>query len=361
MKIKSLASTTVSLVAISLTLSACLGLGTKSTPNPPGGGTPTPSSTPTPSPSPSATPTPTPSGTPTPTPSGTPTPTPTPTSGGAGDSPAVALGYTSNTTFEAATSEFATRPPSTIYGDQDAERFGDGTRIEWNAAADSYKFTRSDGVTVTVTPDDIDDDGELTGEGGLFGSSGGTVYVVDAGGKTHVIAMAGPGTYEDVTLSYMAVSLWNIQDSSGTIPTNELQWQLWGKQTQTLPTGTASYSLDGLIGANGFAPNEGFAGAAYDFLNGESTGSLNVNFGTGDINVLLHLIGFDYVANASKDFGDFAGSGDITSGAQYGGTFSAGGEFYGAFFGPAAEETGFTFFIDTNNLMVTGVALGVKD
>lgn len=336
----------VSLAAISLALSACNGGGVGSTPNP-GGGTPTPS------PSPSGTPTPTPSGTPTPAPSGAPTPTPT---GGAGDSPAAALGYTSNTTFQAATSEFAVRPPSTIYGEQDAEAFGQGTKIDYDASADSYKFTRSDNVTITVTPADIDADGQLNGEGGLFGTSGGTTYVVENGNKTHTISMVGP---DDIEFSYLAISLWNILDKSSF--SNELQWQLWGKQTQTLPTGTAKYTLDEGIGANGFAPKEGPVGAAYDFLNGKSTGELSVNFGSGNIDVLLHLIGHDYVANANKDFGNFEGSGAISSGAQYGGTFDKGGEFYGAFFGPAAEETGFTFFINSSDLKVTGVAAGKKD
>jgi hypothetical protein len=331
----------VSLAAISLTLAACNGGGVGSTPKPGGGGTPTPS--------PSATPTPT----------GTPTPSPTPTGGaGGGDSPAAALGYTSDTTFEAATAEFAVRPPSTIYGEQDAEAFGQGTKIEYKAASDSYKFTRSDNVTITVTPADIDRDGQLNGEGGLFGGSGGTIYVVEDGNKTHTVAMVGP---DDFQLSYMAISLWNILDKSGTVPTNELQWQLWGKETATLPTGSAKYSLDKTIGANGFAPNEGIVGAAYDFLNGQSTGELSVNFGSGNIDVLLHLIGYDYVAKASKDFGNFEGGGQISSGARYGGTFDKGGEFYGAFFGPAAEETGFTFFINSSNLKVTGVAAGLKD
>jgi hypothetical protein len=126
-------------------------------------------------------------------------------------------------------------------------------------------------------------------------------------------------------------------------------------------TGTATYTLDGGIGANGFDADQGLAGAAYDFLNGESTGELSVDFGSGDISVLLTLIGYDYVAEATRDFGDFTGSGAITSGAQYGGTFDAGGEFYGGFFGPDADETGFTFFIDSSDVLVTGVAIGTKD
>ncbi len=358
MKYTNLASA-ASVVALSLALVACGNGGVNSTPNPTPTGSPTPTPSGSPTPTPSGTPTPTPSGTPTPTPG--PTPTPTPTPGAGGQSPAAKLGFTTNTTFNASTAFFATRPPSTIYGDQDAEPFGQGTKIAFNAGADSYTLTRSDNVSVTVTPADIDTDGVLTGEGGLYGSSEGTVYVVKDGAITHTVAMVGPGTYDDIKLSYMAISIWNIQNSGGTLPTNEVQWQLWGKQTETLPTGSASYTLDGGIGANGFAPNEGLIGAAYDFLNGNSTGSLNVNFGSGDIDVLLHLIGYDYVASASKDFGNFLGNGAITSGAAYGGTFDKGGEFYGAFFGPNAEETGFTFYIDTNNLMATGVAVGTKD
>lgn len=308
--------------------------------------------------------TPTPTPTPAPTPTPTPAPTPTPTPGGPGDSPAVALGHTADTTFEAATSFFASRPPATLYGDQDAEPFGSGTEIAFDADADSYTLTRSDGTTVTLTPDDIDEDGELSGEGGLFGSSGGIVYVVTEGDIEHVVAMVPPGDYGDITLSHLAITLWNVQDNSGAVPENELQWSIWGNHTQTMPTtGTATYSLNGGIGANGFAPNEGAMGmgAAYDFLNGESTGELGVDFASGDINLMLHLIGHDYVANADKDWGEFLGTGSLSSGAAYEGTFNDGGEFYGAFFGPNAEETGFTFFIDTSDLLVTGVAVGVQD
>lgn len=313
-----------------------------------------------------STPAPTP-GTPTPAP--TPTPTPTPGGGGgSGDSPAAALGYTSDTTFESATSFFAVRPPNTVYGDQEAEPFGEGTEIEFSADSDSYTFTRSDSTTVTVTPNDIDADGDLQGEGGLWGSSEGTVYVVEDGAITHTVAMVPPGAYDDITMNHMAISLWNIQDSSAQVPTNEIQWQIWGNRTETMPTsGSATYSI-AAVGANGFDPNAdsipalpGNEGAAYDFFNGQSTGELGVDFASGDINLMLHLIGHDYVADTDKDFGEFIGTGDITSGAAYGGTFAAGGEFYGAFFGPNAEETGFTFFIDSGDLKATGIGIGFQD
>lgn len=333
-------------VVLPLMLSACLhdngGMSSTPTPTPPagGGGTPSPSPAPAPAPSPSPSPSPTPS---------------------ASEGAAPALGHTSNTSFDAVTAEFAVRPPSTIYGEQDAEPVGEGTQIDYDASADSYTFTRSDGVTVTVTPDDIDADGQLTGEGGLFGSSEGTVYVVEDGDITHTVAIVPPGTYEGITMNYMAISLWNRLDESGMAPANEVQWQIWGNPTETMPTtGTATYSLDGAIGANGFDSSAGVAGAAYDFLNGDSTGELGVDFGSGDISVDMHLIGFDYVANASSDFGNFGGSGSITSGAAYSGTFDAGGEFHGSFFGPNAEETGFGFFIDNGTLMVTGVAAGFQ-
>jgi hypothetical protein len=139
-----------------------------------------------------------------------------------------------------------------------------------------------------------------------------------------------------------------------------VQWQVWGNRTQTMPTsGTASYSLNGGIGANGFEAS-GFAGSAYDFLKGESTGDLNVNFSSGAIDLLMHLVGYDYVAAKTKDFGNFTGTGSITSGSAYGGTFAKGGEFYGSFFGPQAEETALAFFIDSPEIDVTGVALGFK-
>ena len=337
---------------LSCSLSACFltgddGNGMAPTPAPPPTGSPAPSPSPSPGPSPS------------------PSPSPTPTAGGTA---AEILGYSADTSIEAATSFFAVRPPQTIYGEQDAEAFGEGTQIDYNAGADSYTFTRSDGLTVTVTPDDIDEDGQFEGEGGLFGSCSEscTAYVVENGDITHTVAIAVPQSDEEGGLffQHLAVSLWNVQDTSGQVPENELQWQIWGNQTQSMPTsGTATYSLDGGIGANGFDPDAGpmNAGAAYDFLNGESTGELGIDFASGAIEIMMNLIGFDYVAEESRDFGDFAASGAITSGAQYEGTFDAGGEFYGAFFGPDADETGFTFFIDSSDVKVTGVAIGTRD
>ncbi|MXO66076.1 transferrin-binding protein-like solute binding protein [Altericroceibacterium endophyticum] len=327
------AFTAISLVALSCGLAACGDDGVNSAPPPAMGG----------------------GGTPSPSPSPSPTPTP-----GSSDSVAAALGVTSDRAFETATSSFAVRPPSTLYGDQYAEPFGEGTTIDYDAGADSYTYTRSDGLSVTVTPDDIDEDGQLEGEGGIFGSTGGgTAYVVEDGTITHTIAMVPPGDYGDLSFSYMTVSLWNVNDSSDN--SNEVEWQVWGLQTETMPTsGTATYSLDGAIGANGFDASAGIVGAAYDFLNGDSTGELSVDFGSGDISTMLHLIGYDHVAEESRDFGEFSGSGEITSGAQYGGTFAAGGEFYGAFFGPEAQETAFSFYIDTSDLDVTGIAMGFK-
>lgn len=278
----------------------------------------------------------------------------------ASGSAAVRLGATANTSYSAATAQFASGG-TTIYGDQKAERFGAGTTIDYDAASDSYTFKRSDGLSITMAPSNINRTGTFDGSGGIFGQTMGTGYEKEEAGRKHTIAIVGPGTYQGIKMSYMTISIWNVLSGSGISTRNELQWQLWGNRTQTMPTtGTATYKLDGGIGANGFEA-AGFAGTAYDFLKGESTGNLSVNFGSGSINLLMNLIGYDYVGNKAKDFGNFNGSGSITSGSpNYSGTFTQGGDFYGAFFGPAAEETGFTFFINTSTIDITGVAVGFK-
>lgn len=327
------------------------------TPTPTPTETPTPTPTETPTPTPTETPTPTPTETPTPTPTETPTPTPTSTPGDG--SPAVALGYTGNTTFNAATAKFESNPLALmIYGAQDAEPFSSGTQIAFNAAADSYTLTASNGETVTLTPADRLADGTFEGGGGIWGTTQGIAYEVTVGTKTHRVAMVPPGDYGDVTLSYHVISLWNVYNSA--TMANWVQWQIWGDKTASRPTtGSATYNLQ--IGANGYDSTAGLFGAAYDFFNGDSTGTLDVNFASGSVATELHLIGYDYVAASTTDFGFFNGSGSLGSGAEYQGTFTSGGEFYGALFGPNAEESSYTFFINTPTIDVTGVAIGFQE
>jgi hypothetical protein len=245
--------------------------------------------------------------------------------------------------FESATSEFQAGGLVGVYGNQDAEPFGSGTDISWNASTETYTFTRSDGLTISVGPGDIVDSN----------GSGGAVYEKVDGSLQHNIAISGTGDVDGVSLTYHVISNWNVLDSSTFTNTN--QFQVWGLQTESMPTsGTATYNADGAIGLNGYRASDM---SAYNFQP-DSTGDLEVNFGTGSIVTTLHLIGYDAVDDATVDFGMFTGNGAIDSGAEFSGDFGGDSAFYGAFFGPNAEEFGYAMYINGSDLDITGTVSG---
>ena len=314
----------VSLAALSLALSGC-GIF--------GGGDDMPG---TPAPSPSPSPSPTSTGSPSPDPTPDPTPAPSPTDFGA-----IGLGVTGDATFQSATAQSVSGGGAGSFGNLEANPFGSGTSIEWNAASETYTFTRADGVTVSVDTDDI------------VGTNltGGSIYEVEDGTKTHIISISGVGTVEGVKLTYHVVSNWQVIDTDAGNITN--QAQIWGLKTASMPTtGTGSYDLKGGINATGFDGSRG-----WNFRE-NSTGSFNVDFASGDIATALNLIGETAGITTTTDFGSFNGTGAITSGADFEGDFGPDSAFYGAFFGPGAQEIGYSFFIESDEIDVTGTVSG---
>ena len=319
----------VSLAALSLALAGC------------GGGNDMPGNpAPTPSPSPTSSPTPTPTGSPTPTPTDSPSPTPTPTATAYG---AVGLGVTGNATFESATSQSVSGGAAGSFGELEANPFANGTSIAWNAASETYTFTRDDGVSVSIDADDIIG----------INPSGGSIYRKEDGTKTHIISISGIGPVDGVKLTYHVISNWQVIDTAAGNITN--QAQVWGLKTETMPTtGTASYDLKGGINATGFDGSRG-----WNFRE-NSTGSFDVDFASGDIATVLNLVGETSGTTTTKDFGAFNGTGAITSGAEFAGDFGPDSAFYGAFFGPVADEIGYSLFISTDDIDITGTVSGFK-
>ena len=329
----------VSLAALSLALAGCGGGNDM-----PGNPAPTPSPSPTgsPTPPPTGSPTPTPTGSPTPTPtdSPSPTPTPTPTATAYG---AVGLGVTGNATFESATSQSVSGGAAGSFGELEANPFANGTSIAWNAASETYTFTRDDGVSVSIDADDIIG----------INPSGGSIYRKEDGTKTHIISISGIGPVDGVKLTYHVISNWQVIDTAASNITN--QAQVWGLKTETMPaTGTASYDVDGGINATAFDGSQGWN------LRRNSTGSFDVDFASGDIATVLNLVGDVGSGSVTKDFGTFNGTGAITSGAEFAGDFGPDSAFYGAFFGPAANEIGYSLFISTDDVDITGTVSGFK-
>jgi hypothetical protein len=147
------------------------------------------------------------------------------------------------------------------------------------------------------------------------------------------------------------ISNWQVIDTDAGNITN--QAQIWGLKTASMPTtGTGSYDLKGGINATGYDGTRG-----WNFRE-NSTGSFNVDFASGDIATALNLIGETAGITTTTDFGSFNGTGAITSGADFEGDFGPDSAFYGAFFGPGAEEIGYSFFIESDEIDVTGTVSG---
>ena len=221
-----------------------------------------------------------------------------------------------------------------------------GTRVEYDGAG-GYTLTRNDGQTVSFDDDDIVDDRVSA-----------TQYRVTVNGIQNDIALSKIDSAEQgyLTLTYHVVGAWTQVNTvnPGDVRTNE--FIIFGNKTQSLPTGSATYNLDRGIGLTG--TDRTFT--AFNFLP-NSTGSLSVDFGAGSLSTILNLIGTDETNQSTKNFGTFNGTGNITSGADFEGTFGSDGAFYGSFFGPAAEEVGYVVAIDSPGLQASGTVSGTKD
>lgn len=89
-----------------------------------------------------------------------------------------------------------------------------------------------------------------------------------------------------------------------------------------------------------------------------------MNFGSGAITTSLDLVGTDQTdttGNTFKSLGNISGTGNISSGADFEGAFGANDEFYGAFFGPNAEEVGYTMFYSDGSMELVGTVSGIED
>ena len=126
-----------------------------------------------------------------------------------------------------------------------------------------------------------------------------------------------------------------IDDSTGTVSPSPLTYVVFGDETDTLPSGTATYT-------GGFTSN--ILDAAGDwFAERSGTTTMSANFGTGAIGLTMSVVG--------EGEGEvYTGTGSITTGARYEGTTSSTGtgtpfvgNFNGDFFGTDADGTAGTF------------------
>ena len=238
-----------------------------------------------------------------------------------------------------------------------SQKFGQSTVIEFNPTAGTYKLTNTEGQTVTVG----------SAERVAGSPTDKPTFRKVEGALQHDIVIGTP-TIGGVAFSYSRIVAWNILDSSG-LPfiRNRFQFHVIGQQTAAadMPkTGTGSYDLTGAIGATGYDPVT-FTG--YNFQP-NSTGTFEINFGSGSITSALRLIGVDETGRLPNlDLGSYTGAGALTAGGPaFSGSFSGGpspiasSAFEGAFFGPAAAEMNYVFHIDTSRVDVGGTVSGRK-
>ena len=136
----------------------------------------------------------------------------------------------------------------------------------------------------------------------------------------------------------------------------------WGVWTRNQPNSTIVFGVAGYQTTSADLPKSGSAtysgqvqGVLSDptgiySLNSTSTGGLTANFATGSVTTTLALSGKLTPTSAVVDFGSYNGTATISSAAGYQGVLTSTtgytGNFDGAFYGPAAVETGYTFTLN---------------
>ncbi|MBT2135655.1 hypothetical protein KK137_15050 [Croceibacterium sp. LX-88] len=156
-----------------------------------------------------------------------------------------------------------------------------------------------------------------------------------------------------VPLTYTSFAFARLPGSSDAT----LQAYVFGVPTTSLPTtGSATYS--GIVGGNAQGKN----GASYA-LTGTST--LNANFTTGKYSTSLKFTGVNTAGGAGLPTQTYNGNtaGFVMNGSPLNGSLSGSGtgSWGGKFFGPSANEFGYTFQVTGSDYAAVGVAAGKKN
>ena len=154
----------------------------------------------------------------------------------------------------------------------------------------------------------------------------------------------------------------NKSGSDNPVAAARYSYVTWGVWTRNQPNSTIVFGVAGYQTTSADLPKSGSAtysgqvqGVLSDptgvySLNSTSTGGLTANFATGSVTTTLALSGKLTPTSAVVDFGNYNGTATISSAAGYQGvlTSTSGytGNFDGAFYGPAAAETGYTFTLN---------------
>ncbi|MFP5330355.1 MAG: transferrin-binding protein-like solute binding protein [Alphaproteobacteria bacterium] len=188
-----------------------------------------------------------------------------------------------------------------------------------------------------------------------FDASGGSragqfdKYTLTSGTTTDELRLfrnVASSTYTGLRLSYLSYGIWSHSDSQ--TGERELVYFLFGTPTATsdMPrTGSASYNTAVSGNIRDIKPTTD--GVTEYAVGGSAT--FTADFAAGTVGTELTLVRSDNLA-----LGTYSGTGTISAN-QFTGIFSStnpyfqSGSFMGGFFGPAASEMGYTFFIRNYN------------
>lgn len=226
--------------------------------------------------------------------------------------------------------------------------FGQGVEIRYSAATDSYNLNNGSGLVVEFAPAQVVNRNDTT-----------VTWQKPAGnGAVDFLSISNPSV-NGVKLSYALFGNWTHYQ-----PGADRSYSLVGgvptQATDVPRSGSATYATQvvGLAARSG----QGY------YLIGESTGTFSANFGSNSVSTSLTLAGKAPNSTVVTSFGNFNGTGTISSsGPGFTGTLSgsnASGAFSGAFFGPRGIEAGYTFFLNGSTdttLSVQGALFGKKN
>lgn len=277
----------------------------------------------------------------------TPTPSPTPTA-----SYTKIVDMSGDRTFQTAGVRFVQTPSNGMIS-PNTLTLGNGVKVAYTAASDSYTLTGTDGSSVSFDPTNV-----------VATTTPNSLSWEKTAGAVHDGFSLTVPSVDGVALSYTIMGSWSHSDTSSSTPLQTLtRLAVGGVPTlaSDMPrTGSATYStaVSGLALRPGLAPS---------ILTNHSSATFSADFAGNAVTTSLTLAGAPAPNGTVTTFGTFSGTGTIsTTGPGFSGMLSsadvadAKGAFAGAFFGPKALEMGYAWYINALNLSIYGNVAGIK-
>lgn len=272
--------------------------------------------------------------TPTPTPPPTPTPAPPPSY----NTVAQALAVPGDKSFSTAGIKYDSGASA-----QATYALGADFKFEYIASTDSYRITRNGEGAVSFAL-----------SSGIAFPASNVVQYTSGADSLFVLTPIVSGT----ELQYTRFVTYGRGDSAG----NQGAWGIPTVASDVPKTGTATYA----VSVAGLATN----GGGIFFLGPNSGGNFTANFGAGTVSTTIVMRAPAAGQVIVQDLGILSGSGTISSsspgfmgtlGPAGSGDPAGSGKFSGSFFGPQAQEFGYTWFFEGSQLNARGQVAGMKN